>query len=173
MVCKRGTTGREGGEKGTQVGLPPVCNSQQQLTGRLQASKGFTHAIIIWQLANPLQSLQPLSSFFPLLEWQTQRGDAPGPSQAQAAEPHHHIARVWPRQATTDSPILHIAGKFSICTRWQTEPAHRRHWSAICTRWHKPALQDHCQPSAPDGTNLLTASHVTHLHQMANRTSIP
>ena len=133
------------------MGLPPVCNSQQQLTGRLQASKRFTHAIIIWQLANPLQSLQPLSSFFPLLEWQTQRGDAPGPSQAQAAEPHHHIARVWPRQATTDSPILHIAGKFSICTRWQTEPAHRRH----------------CQPSVPDGTNQHSRIIVNHLHQMA------
>ena len=39
------------GEKGTQVGLPPACITQQQLTRRLQASKGFTHAIILWQLA--------------------------------------------------------------------------------------------------------------------------
>ena len=45
--------------------------------------------LIPMKQTNPLQSLQPLSPFFPLLEWQTQRGDAPGPSQAQAAEPHH------------------------------------------------------------------------------------
>ena len=65
------------------MGLPPACITQQQLTRRLQASKGFTHAIILWQLANPFQSLQPLSSFIPLLEWQTQRGGCcwsqPGP----------------------------------------------------------------------------------------------
>ena len=140
MVCKRGTTGRE------SVQLTAAAD-------RTAASKQRVHTCHNnMAVSQPfLQSLQPLSSFFPLLEWQTQRGDAPGPSQAQAAEPHHHIARVWPRQATTDSPILHIAGKFSICTRWQTEPAHRRH----------------CQPSVPDGTNQHSRIIVNHLHQMA------